>query len=500
MTTPLFLGTIISLCVATALFFRYWRLRQIPGPILASVTNLWRFNIQYRGPILPCLLDLHRKYGSLVRIGPNTISVSDAAYVSAIYTNKGDYVKAKKKRYMQADSYEPMRVFVNGQSVGSIVDMQDEEQHRALKRAVGGAFTNKSLQEYEPDVDMILENLLARIGKKSTFVLHDVLQWFQLDFLMKIAFTESPGHLQHGADVYGLSKLTAQRIAHWYTWQSLPQLERFIYRNSVWGRFLARPSKWAKMSKERFNARVATTHDRQEVERRDLLQKCIDYSEKYPDVLKPQTITSVVNSIISAGTDTTSGAMTTMLYFLLKSPSCYKSLMDELDDAQKSGKLSIPPRYTEVSRLPYLDAVLREALRLNPALAIPMERIVPSSGCSINGTFIPGGTVIGCLAMAIHMDQTCFGKDPELFQPERWLNRSDAERSAMERGFLGWSAGSRACLGRQIAELEIKKVIPTLLLKYNISLDNPEQSLQFVNGVLEYGSNPISVTFNTKTQ
>lgn len=93
MVTPLLFGAIVSLCTAIALFSRYWRLRQVPGPVLASVTDLWRFSIQYRGPILPTLLDLHRRYGSLVRIGPNTVSVSDAAYVNMIYTNKGDYIK-----------------------------------------------------------------------------------------------------------------------------------------------------------------------------------------------------------------------------------------------------------------------------------------------------------------------------------------------------------------------------------------------------------------------
>lgn len=157
-----------------------------------------------------------------------------------------------------------------------------------------------------------------------------------------------------------------------------------------------------------------------------------------------------------------------MIYLLLKSPDCHRALMKELTDAQKASKLSNPPRYTEVSRLPYLDAVLKEALRLNPALSIPMERTVPPGGCEINGIYIPGGTTIGCLAMAVHMDKT-FGEGPEKFRPERWLTCSDEDRLAMERGFLGWSAGSRVCLGRHIAELEVKKIIPTLLLKYNVS-------------------------------
>jgi cytochrome P450 len=368
----------------------------------------------------------------------------------------------------KADSYAPMRVYVDGKSVGSIIDMQDEDQNRALKRAVGGAFILKSLVDYEDDVDTTLGALLQRIRQNPTFNLYETLQLFQLDFLIKIAFSETPGHLQQGADVLGLAKLGNIRVSHWFSWHAMPTLERFIFHSPIWGRWLARPSKWARMGAQRLQARQNVAINISE--HTDLLQKCINASEKYPDVLRTQTVANLVNSIISAGADTTAGTMTTILYFLLKNPAKHQRLLQELDEARLQGRLSIPPRYTDVSGLAYLDAIIKEALRLNPPLAVPLERIVPEQGCFIDGLHIPGGAIIGCMAKVVHLDRTCYGPDAEKFRPERWLEAPKDQGIAMERGFLSWGSGNRICLGRHIAELEMKKVIPSLLLSFNVSL------------------------------
>ena len=200
---------------------------------------------------------------------------------------------------------------MDGRSVGSIIDMQDEEQNRALKRAVGGAFITKKLLDYEHDVDVTLDALVQSVRQHPVFNLYDTLQFFQLDFLIKIAFGETPGHLQRGGVVLGLAKLGNKRVSHWYSWQAMPELERFIFRSPIWGRWLVRPSQWARMGMERLQGRREAAKGASE--HNDLLQKCIDASEKYPDILKPQTVANLVNSIISAGADTTAGTMSTTL-------------------------------------------------------------------------------------------------------------------------------------------------------------------------------------------
>jgi cytochrome P450 len=362
-----------------------------------------------------------------------------------------------------------MRVFVGGKSVGSIIDMQDEEQNRALKRAVGSAFMLRNVVDYEEDVRNTQEALIQRIRKHPRFDLYETLQLFQLDFLIKIAFSENPEHLQTGTDVLGLAKLGNKRVSHWFSWQAMPGLEHFIFHNPIWSRWFALPSRWAQMSIQRLQARQNSPKAAERYT--DLLQIAIDASNKHPELLKPQTVANLVNSIISAGADTTAGTMTTILYLLLKHPEKQQKLLDELETSPHAFKARWPriPQARNVHELPYLNAVIKEALRLNPPLAVPLERIVPEDGVMIDGIFVAAGTVIGCMGLMVHHDQACYGVDVEKFRPERWLQAPREKLVLMERGFLAWGSGNRTCLGRYVAEMEIKLVISSLLLNFKVS-------------------------------
>ncbi|KAI1870340.1 uncharacterized protein JN550_005268 [Neoarthrinium moseri] len=402
---------------------------------MAAFTDLWRARVQFFNPIVPTLLELHQKYGSVVRIGPNTISLSDPGFVKLVYSARNEFTKA--------DSYGPMRVFIKHESVGSIIDMQDDEQNRVLKKAVGALFNSKNLAPFESVVESILEDLAWKVcsASQQPFNLYEVMQLYQLDFLIKIAFSENAGHLRQGQDVMGLAKLGFKRVSHWYSWQPLFCLERFIFQNRHWSGRLAGPSKWAVAGADRLKLRQQ--HAYRGIERNDdLLQGYIRASEKYPDTLRAGTIVSLVNSTVSAGADTTAGTMSTILYLLMKHSRARECLLKELQDARSQGRISAPIRYVEVERLPYLDAVVKEALRLNPPLAVPLERVVPAQGCSFNGLKIPGGTIVGCTGTVIHLNQCCFGDDADQFRPERWLNRDNKDRLAMEQAFLAWGAAN----------------------------------------------------------
>jgi cytochrome P450 len=370
-----------------------------------------------------------------------------------------------------------MRVFVNNKSAGSLLDMQDESQNRLIRKAIGGAFLTRNLLEYEPDIDTTLTALLRRITTHPTFNLYQTLQFFQLDFLIKMAFSESPGHLSQGWDVLGLAKQGSLRIWHWHLWQPLPYLEQFIYHSRIWSRFISRPTRWAKTGIERWEARKQQIKERSfgdkegsggGGQKNDLLQKYIAVSDKYPDTIKPAMVANLVNSTISAGGDTTAGMMATMIYFLLKNPFAYRKLREELEGAMRDGVLSLEPKYTELNTLPYLDAVMKETLRLNPPLAAPLERVVPKGGAVLSGVPVPEGTVVGCTGRVVHLDQEVYGMDSEAFRPERWLE-DEGKVVRMERGYMPYGSGGRICLGRYVVELEVKRVVPAFVLGFEVS-------------------------------
>ncbi|KAI6892626.1 hypothetical protein KC318_g10704, partial [Hortaea werneckii] len=214
----------------------------------------------------------------------------------------------------------------------------------------------------------------------------------------------------------------------------------------------------------------------------DFLSRFLTLHEEQPDVVTDRVLLAYLFANINAGSDTIGSTLRAVFYYLLKNHSSYSELLSELREAQKRGKLSIPlPTWTECQALPYLNAVIKEALRLNPALALPMERIVPSTGLQIGDVFLAPGTVVGINPYVLHRNRRIFGQDAEEWRPGRWLD-ADVERvKYMDQHLLSFGAGKRTCLGRSIAMLELLKVVPTLLVRYEMELAWPEKEWKVYN-------------------
>jgi cytochrome P450 len=101
---------------------------------------------------------------------------------------------------------------------------------------------------------------------------------------------------------------------------------------------------------------------------------------------------------------------------------------------------------TPVDQLPYLDAVVKEGLRCFPPIPMSFPRYVPTGGRSIDGVWVPEGTIVSCQPHTLHKDEVVFPRALE-FVPERWLeSKGTKEREEM---FFAFSKGSRGCLGKK---------------------------------------------------
>ena len=154
------------------------------------------------------------------------------------------------------------------------------------------------------------------------------------------------------------------------------------------------------------------------------------------------------NSI--AGSDSTSGALRAIFYFLMKHPSKMERLTQEIDDAFQNSTLTSPVQYNQATKLPYLMAVIQESLRLFPPFGVPMPRYVPNGGLQLFSHHIPVGFKIGMNAMVTQFDESVFGEDAREFRPERWLV-NDAQYRAMQKAMLVFGAGTRTCIGKHVS-------------------------------------------------
>ncbi|KAI8725549.1 hypothetical protein NCS52_00126300 [Fusarium sp. LHS14.1] len=189
----------------------------------------------------------------------------------------------------------------------------------------------------------------------------------------------------------------------------------------------------------------------------------------------PSTFTSfhVLAGCVSnmvAGSDTTAISLSAVMYYLLKNPACMAKLREEVDLFTAQGQLSNHPTYKETQQLPYLQVVIKEALRLHPATGLPLERVVPKGGATITGHFFPEGTIVGINTWVAHHDCHTFGPNADEFMPERWLQNDTDQVALMNRFWMPFGLGSRTCIGRHISMLEMCKLIPSLVRDFDFTL------------------------------
>ncbi|KAI0382186.1 cytochrome P450 [Hypomontagnella monticulosa] len=462
------LSIFLGVCLLTArLLHAYLRLSKIPGPFSARITDLWRFRAQNSRGYSAKLLSLHKKYGKLVRIGPNHVSISDPEAVPIVYSTNPVWVKAP--------SYYGAVTVSQGRTVPSIIAM-NEMQHTAVRKSVGRAFTTNSLLDYEDSIETAALELVEVLAKLQAADIGMWLQFFAMDVLIRVSFSESLEFMQKGSDVDGILGAVMARFDHWGRWAAMPGADYILNKSPMAARFKrGGDSPLARVGLAKLQARKMSLD---QLERQDLCQKFLEGQAKYPEAVSQDEILGIIMSTIGAGADTTAGTLTYTLFLLARNPTAKEKLQRELEDALRAGSLSKLPKWTEANKLPYLEAVLKESMRILPIAAWGLDRVVPAEGVTIAGKFIPGGTIVGCQIDAIQQNPDVYGDDSSEFRPERWIECSEEQKRRMDRAFLAFSAGKRICTGRHIAWLEMKKTLPLLLINFDFNLINPDQQVE----------------------
>jgi cytochrome P450 len=162
---------------------------------------------------------------------------------------------------------------------------------------------------------------------------------------------------------------------------------------------------------------------------------------------------------VIGGSDTSAATIRVVLLNLMSSPPTYRKLQAEIDSAVAAGQISSPIQDSEAKRLPYLQAVIKEGLRITPPATGLFSKQVPKGGDVLNGIFVPGGTQIGSSSYGIHHSKKMFGEDADVFRPERWLEAEGDQLSRMTSTVdLIFHYGKFQCLGKPVALMELNKI------------------------------------------
>ncbi|CAH0055590.1 unnamed protein product [Clonostachys solani] len=511
------LSAVLCLCIKNKF---HHGLHKYPGPFLASFTDWWRFWDVYRRRPEVTHLKLHRKHGDVVRLGPNYLSFANPDALKSIYgLNKG---------FIKSDFYRVQQPIAQGHPQPSLFSTTDNTFHAQFRRCVNSAFSMTALVQYEPAVDNTTRLFLDQT--ESLFAARDVpcdftewLQFYAFDVIGEITYGKRHGFVAQNEDVDGIVEYLGKLFLYVAPVGQIPLLDRLLLKNPIYlflsnlkiidSTFPVARFAVARM-KERLDGNSAQSSSPKPVagtQRMDLLSKFIAAKEARPEFMTDRLVQTMAVSMAFAGSETTAITLSAVFYYLLRNPSALQRLRHELDEFTRRGVFLDTTTglvtWAEAQQLTYLDACIKEAFRMHPAPGLPMERIVPEPGAEIAGHHVKGGTIVGCSAWVIHRRPEIFGEDVDVFRPERWLVEEGLEyeeRVIMEEkikkmnaNMVQFGMGSRTCIGKNISLLEVYKLVPSLLRRFDIRFEDPTAEWHLTNAWFVKQSNFI-VRFSSR--
>ncbi|KAF5014825.1 hypothetical protein F66182_14056, partial [Fusarium sp. NRRL 66182] len=205
------------------------------------------------------------------------------------------------------------------------------------------------------------------------------------------------------------------------------------------------------------------------------------------DVIGPEEKTlprmmAETQAILGAGTETTGNTLSNFVYNVLSNKSILQRLTTELEEASSTSALL---DYKKLEKLPYLQACIKEALRLGMGVVGRLPRInqtesmtytaKTANGESFRTYTFPPGTVLSMSIIDMHLNDDIF-PEPHLFNPARWLDISPNHLRQMEKSFVPFGKGVRGCLGIELAKEELTLMAGNLFRRYGRNLELYETS------------------------
>ncbi|KAJ6534585.1 cytochrome P450 [Mycena vulgaris] len=429
-------GIHVFSALGSALCYRLspWHpLARFLGPFLWRISSLRLVQISLRGKRYIVLDDLHHKYGPFVRIGPSQLSVnlhsaSNVIYGAATHMEKGD-------AYVTPGHPDAIALFFK-QKTRTI--------HLERKRIWSPAFAPQNMGMLHCIKNRQSEN------KEQLLDLSEVFCHWAYDIMCEMVFGGSNNlELMKKGDPEGLI----------YGGKMATVILDCCRRND----------------EKRVEADAETTM-------RDLTSHLLDGRTSSGDAIPLEDLELEAVVAIQGGSDYTSTTLSLAFYYMLTSPhDYYQKLQQELDVTfpERDGLLD----WDVLAGLPYLNAVINEALRLASPYYLP--RIVPPGGVIIEGTNIPQGTSVALAAYSQQTSPDNFYPDPLSYRVERWLPGGLGPRSKTEKAALySFSSGPHVCIAKSFAYQEMRYAIARLVLAYDLKLAPNFDAKKYRDGIL----------------
>ncbi|OQE39382.1 hypothetical protein PENCOP_c007G07340 [Penicillium coprophilum] len=369
--------------------------------------------------------------GPFVRVGPNTVSTNSSSAITAIYSANAPVLKSP--------FYE---AFAPGMPSSFTTN---DKIYKQKKQILSAAFAPRKLEIMEPLIRLHIDTFCEKIAAAGSVDIAVMLGALSIDVLSDLCFGKCFDTLKNESErdrILEAMEHSVQLVIREGTMHNWPR--------AIW----------------------KVLHSKESMIKRGYV-----FQARRPDNGKPYEMQELMGEailLLVAGSDTTSTALTVIIWHLLANPKTMQTLTAEIRDNFDSAEAI---KYQALQGLPYLHAVIEEGLRIcppNPGL-IPRVVVDRAPGhLDIDGCIFPPGTEIGVCNISLHHNPMYFD-DPDAFLPERWLANSSIKCN--KAAFSPFSYGPRSCLGRNMAYMEMTLTLALIVFRLKLNFVNHDNEM-----------------------
>lgn len=450
-------------------------LSKFPGSKLA-VATYWHethYDVFKGHQYIWKIREMHKQYGPIIRTNPDDIHINDPDFFDELYNLKLDKWKW----------------WTNGFAVPTAGGMTIEhEVHRKRRGALNPFFSKASIQASVPIIQEKLAVMINRLdkvaGSREVLDLEAVYLALTTDVLTQCSYGWTYDYINHPEWAYTWKVINTGGRASAAIVRSFPLVGRIVRATPLSVAVkLVPPVGFMKSWMQRVGIQVHKIKSDEETmqmiktekRRKDTIFAQILSSDLPEEDLSDQRLIDEGVLIATAGSETTSWAITIATYWLMKDPSVLAKMREELATVDIPEGDPVAPWQT-LERLPYLTAVIKEGLRMAGGMLSRLPRIYDKP-IQYKDWTIPAGTPVAMTPHLTLIDEEIF-PEPRKFDPERWLDQRSEGRttSRLDKYIVAFGKGSRGCIGIHLAWAQMYMCVAAIAQRYNLEMYETDES------------------------
>ncbi|OCL06611.1 cytochrome P450 [Glonium stellatum] len=432
-------------------------LAKFPGPTVRAAFSFPGIYRWWKGNSHRKVQELHEKYGNVVRIAPDTLSFIGVQAWKDIYGFRPGKSQIPKD-YKRFPDEKLLRYTAS-----------NDVDHGRMRKLMAHAFSNTALREQHPLVANHINSLINELNARTTGHMNvtvDMSHWLNLlafDIITDLSFGQPLGAVKSGGrhpyieDLFMGCRIFPLIPTAWEY-----NIVRLLLKAMMAIPYIRRKQEIGYLgAKLKVEKRMAV----KQTERKDFMTYILRHNDE-----RGMTHSEIVGSttvFVSAGGESTASAMAGITYYMLRDSAVLEKAQEEVRMKFRSqGEIIAGP----LEKLDYLNAVIEEGLRIYPSNPQTFARRTGANVEMVDGHPIPPNTSLGVNPWANNHSASNFA-NPDNFAPERWLDDTPKEyRNDVKAALQSWSMGPRNCMGRNLAYLEMRATLATLLWAFDMEL------------------------------